>query len=84
MVQRNPAVLWRRTLDGAVLLVPGRAEPLRLNATAAIVWDLLDEPATTAQLAAEVAEAFDIASQEASADITAGVGALRDEGALTT
>ncbi len=38
---RDPRVLWRRTLDGCVLLAPG-GNPVRLNGPAAAVWMLLD------------------------------------------
>ncbi len=41
---RNPAVLWRSTSRGPVLLVPGHDDPERLGGLAAVVWEVLDEP----------------------------------------
>lgn len=60
---RNPRVLWRSTSRGPVLLAPDRAEPELLGGRAAVVWEVLDEPLTTAEIAeaarAVIAEADD-------------------------
>jgi hypothetical protein len=56
---RNPAVLWRSTSQGPVVLVPGRELPTRLSGLAAVVWEVLDEPLDAGRLADEVAGVLD-------------------------
>ena len=51
---RNPAVLWRSTSQGPVVLAPGRQLPTRLSGLAAVVWEVLDEPLDAARLTDEV------------------------------
>ncbi len=52
---RNPAVLWRSTSRGPVLLAPGPADPERLEGLASVVWEVLDEPCDTDALGRSVA-----------------------------
>ena len=53
---RNPAVLWRSTSQGPVVLVPGRELPdARSSGLAAVVWEVLDEPLDADALQDEVA-----------------------------
>ena len=49
--RRRPAVLWRSTLGGPVVLGPAQPEPVVLSGTAALVWEALDAPMTAAELA---------------------------------
>ena len=48
---RNPRVLWRSTSRGPVLLAPDRDQPELLGGQAAVVWEVLDEPLTAAEIA---------------------------------
>jgi len=48
---RNPRVLWRSTSRGPVLLAPDHDEPELLGGQAAVVWEVLDEPLTAAEIA---------------------------------
>jgi hypothetical protein len=81
-VRRDPRALWRRTLDGAVLLPATQPEPLRLNASAAAVWRLLDGWVGADELAREVAELFGIDVDRATRDVTSTLQALTDVDAL--
>ena len=56
---RNPAVLWRSTSLGPVVLIPGRELPTRLSGLAAVVWEVLDVPLTEGALQDEVAGLLD-------------------------
>jgi hypothetical protein len=56
---RNPAVLWRSTSLGPVVLIPGRELPTRLSGLAAVVWEVLDAPLAEAELGDEVARLLD-------------------------
>ena len=49
---RNPSVLWRSTSRGPVLLGPDQDRPELLGGQAAVVWEVLDEPGTVADIAA--------------------------------
>jgi hypothetical protein len=42
-VERNPAVLWRRTLTGVLLFADGEDDMTRLSAPGDVVWQLIDE-----------------------------------------
>jgi hypothetical protein len=47
---RSGAVLWRRVMDDVVLLPPAQQDPIAL-ARGARLWDLLNHPSSTAELA---------------------------------
>lgn len=52
---RHPAVLWRSTSLGPVVLIPGKDDPDQLGGLAAVVWEVLDAPTDEESLRAEVA-----------------------------
>ena len=54
---RHPRALWRRSSDRVVVLAPGHDEPLLLEGTGSVIWELLDEPIAEADLIALLAEA---------------------------
>ena len=56
--QRNPAALWRHSLDGVVLLAPGADEPIVLRGGAPAVWEGLVEPITLDGLVDDLAVAY--------------------------
>jgi hypothetical protein len=70
---RNPAVLWRSTSQGPVVLIPGRDLPTRLSGLAAVVWEVLDEPLDQGALQDEVATVVD-----GRPDLTACLAELAD------
>ena len=51
LIQRAPGVLERRLLDGVVVLAPGAAEPVRIITPGQVLWAMLAEPCTIADLA---------------------------------
>ena len=70
--RRRDDVLWRRSLD-AVILLPG---------TGAIVWDLLEEPATLTELVATLAEAYEADPAVVDHDVRTLLGELETLGAV--
>ena len=55
--QRAPGVLCRHVAGSLVLAHCAGGEPLVVNRSGSLVWQLLDEPATTAELAGLLATA---------------------------
>jgi hypothetical protein len=57
-------------LDDEVLLIhPRTGEALRLNATARLIWEHLDEAATTRDLTQRLTEIFDVDDATAAEDV---------------
>lgn len=42
-VERNPSVLWRRSLTGVLLLAEGEDAMTKLSSPGDVVWQLIDE-----------------------------------------
>lgn len=53
---RHPGVLWRSTSAGPLLLPPHTDDLVHLTGAGAVVWELLDEPATEETLRDEACE----------------------------
>ena len=79
---RVPGALWRRTLDGALVLPPGADEPFALTPTAAAVWESLAEPRDADALVDELADRFDVERQRAAAEIRGLLDDLEARGAV--
>lgn len=75
-----------RVVGGETLLVPIRAKVGDLasiysfNGTGSLIWKLLESPRTVAQLAAAVAEAYDVDSARAEQDVTNFVSEMKSAG----
>jgi hypothetical protein len=74
---RNPEVLWRSTSRGPVLLAPAMEHPQLMSGLAAVVWELLEHPASLPDLKRVVAE---IAGTDI--DLTEAITGLDDEDLL--
>jgi hypothetical protein len=82
--RRREDVLWRRSLDAVILLPVGADDPVTLPGTGASVWDLLEEPASLAELVTTLAEAYDHADPSAvEHDVSALLAELETLGAVT-
>ena len=62
--RRREDVLWRRSLDAVILMPAGADDPVTLPGTGASVWDLLEEPATVAELVGVLSEAYDAGDRQ--------------------
>ena len=75
-----------RVVGGETLLVPIRAKVGDLasiysfNGTGSLIWKLLESPRTVAQLAAAVAEAYEVDSAQAEQDVTNFVSEMKSVG----
>ena len=75
-----------RVVGGETLIVPIRgnvgdlASIYSFNGTGTLIWKLLESPKTVAQLAARVAEAYEIDSEKAESDVANFVGEMKAVG----
>src|SRR6266545_3023150 len=74
--QRNPAALFRRLLDGVLVLGPAADEPLQISAPGDVVWELLAEPLTQRALTEDLSEIFGAPVNVVRADIEPVLTAL--------
>ena len=75
-----------RVVAGETLIVPIRgkvgdlASIYSFNATGTLIWKLLASPKTVAQLAASVAQEYDVDPAQAERDVTSFVGEMKAVG----
>jgi hypothetical protein len=75
-----------RVVAGETLIVPIRAKVGDLasiysfNGTGSLIWKLLESPRTVAQLAAAVAQAYEVEPAQAERDVTDFVGEMKSVG----
>src|SRR5580658_583849 len=75
-----------RVVAGETLIVPIRANVgdlasiYRFNGTGSLIWKLLESPVTVAQLAAEVAQAYEVEPAQAERDVTDFVSEMKSVG----
>jgi hypothetical protein len=66
---RSPGVLSRRVADEVLVTTTGHDEVDRLSPTAAAVWTLLEEPATTDAVVDQLVEGFDAPRERIADDV---------------
>lgn len=81
MVQRNPSVLWRRCLDGVLILVENDAAPTLLGPPGDVIWDHLEDPTLVDDLVDALAAQFAGDRDQIKADVIAYLGQLAAQGA---
>jgi hypothetical protein len=79
---RDNRVLWRRSFERLVLLAPGCDEPLVLEGTGRLVWELLDEPQRASVLHPALAELFERDVADIDREVTPFLAELCAAGAL--
>jgi Coenzyme PQQ synthesis protein D (PqqD) len=79
VIVRNPAVLWRSTSRGPVVLAPDDETAETLGGLGALVWELLDEPTDLDSLRDAVTA---LGPDPVPDDIAAAVAELRAVGLL--
>jgi hypothetical protein len=81
--RRAETMLWRRTLDGVLVLgLSEPSEPVALRGPAADIWELLAEPATVTALGVALAEGYGVPVERIAPDVQRAVDALSEVGAL--
>ena len=80
---RSPGLLWRRTFDRVVLLVPGSGDDcLVLPGTGIAVWECFAEPCSVAEAVEGLAAAFGADPEVVARDVVPITEALVAQGAL--
>jgi len=69
--QKNPALAWREIDDETIIISPTESVMHELNDTGSFVWKRIDGRRTAADLAALLAENYDVTREVALADTTA-------------
>jgi Coenzyme PQQ synthesis protein D (PqqD) len=75
-------VLWRKTFDRVVVLVPGSDRFLTLSGTGVDLWDSLAEPRSLDAISAELADRYRTASAAVERDVRPALDALVTDGAV--
>ena len=86
-MKRNPNFLLRRVADSVVVVPVGAATAafpgmITLNATAAYIWELLEQEQTVDSLVAAMVEHYEVEEAVARADVEAFLNKLQPTGAL--
>lgn len=68
MVSRAARALAERVLGDLVVLDPAADRYVRLNATAATLWEAIEQPTSVSELAQILAQRFAVADERALAD----------------
>jgi len=80
--RRSESTLWRRTLDGVVVLPDGADAPLVLRGPAARIWELLAQPLNVEELLDAIATVYAVEGDTVADEVGWAVGRLADAGAL--
>jgi Coenzyme PQQ synthesis protein D (PqqD) len=68
VLARTPTALWRRCLDGILVLPEGADQPLLLTPPGDAIWALLAAPVELGVLLAELQRRFDGPAEEIASD----------------
>lgn len=80
---RSERVLWRRTVDGVVVLPIDHGDYFDLTGTGVALWEVLAMPRTVDEAAAELLSRFDGAPEAVVADLAPVLEDLIRRGAVT-
>ena len=80
--RRRTGVRVGRVLDQTVLEIPGRADVLSLNPSAAAIWDLCDGARGLADVTRELANRFHLTPEDLRSDVHSVIDRLESVGAL--
>ena len=61
---RDEAVLWRRVVDGVLLLPPESDELMLLTGSGGEIWHALERPRSATELAGVLADRYDVTEQQ--------------------
>ena len=73
--RQSTDVVWRRSLDGVLLLLRRGRAPITLSGSGLDLWQLLEEPQSLNTAAGLLAERFDLDAGE----VAAAIGPVLDE-----
>ena len=82
VICRAPDALHRQLLDGVLVRSPAQTDSLRISTPGDVIWQLVAEPITVADLAETMAEIYDVAIDKIRADIEPVLRSLADGAVL--
>ena len=82
LLRHSASTPWRRVGSEIVLAPAGRDDFEVLQGTGAVVWELLEDPSTEAELLSALAEIYSIAEVQIATDVGALLATLVDMGAV--
>ena len=77
-------LIWRETDDGIVVVDPSEGKVRVLNGVGSVIWKLLSQEKSAADIESYIVDSFDIAAEQASADVGAFLSQLAERGMITT
>lgn len=81
--RRNPQTSFRKVgEEGGLVVIPGRAEVKVLNPVGIAIYPLLDGSHSKEEIAARIAEEFEVSLDEARNDLEAFLEELNEHGML--
>ena len=80
--QRNPKLAWREIDGEAVIISPEDSHVHELNETASVIWKHADGKHTVEEIAAAVADEYDVPIPVAQRDVKELIFALSEKGLL--
>ena len=77
----------RRVLDEAIVVASGEASKnfhgmIKLNETAAVIWELIDEGNSEEEIAKKLSEKYEISVEQAAADTKAMIAVMAEKGII--
>ncbi len=77
----------RRVLDEAIVVASGEASKnfhgmIKLNETAAVIWELIDEGNSEEEIAKKLSEKYEISLEQATADTKAMIAVMAEKGII--
>jgi hypothetical protein len=82
MISRNPSIIWTKLDKNLVLLNIELARYYETNAVGGLIWELLDEPRTVADIVDRVVARFRVDPEQCQADVLKFLEALGKSGLL--
>lgn len=79
---RQGPVLWRRTYDRVLILVPTSGELVTLTSTGCDLWAALGQPGTVEDIAGRLAAAYGASVSQIAPDIAPVIEELERRGAI--
>jgi hypothetical protein len=84
VISRRQDIGWAELANGAALLDINSSQLIRLNETAARIWDFLEKPAAVSEVCTQMAAAFRGESEPIRAEVTEFLRLLLDEKLLVS
>ncbi len=82
MISRNPSIVWTKLEGKAVLLNVELGRYYEANAVGSLIWELLDEPCTIADIVERIVARFRVDREQCQADVLNFLEALAESGLL--